>query len=148
MSKPQSPNTDLVTTVAFATADGEHINEHFGSARQFVVHALSASTDALVTTKVFPPEAQDGNEDKLKTKLAWLKDYDVMVCAQVGQSAAQQLLRHGVQPIAVEGDPSIRQVVDKLQSEIASGAAWTRRVHKPARATDQLAELAAGDWNE
>lgn len=147
MSKLQPPSSAPLTTVAFATSDGLHVNQHFGSARQFVVHALSATTAAELSTQAFAAEAEDGNEDKLKTKLSWLKDYDAMVCAQVGQSAAQQLLRHGVQPIAVNGAPLISEVITKLQSELASGATWTRRIHKAAQSSN-LTELAAGDWNE
>jgi nitrogen fixation protein NifX len=147
MSKPQPRSSAPLTTVAFATSDGLHVNQHFGSARQFVVHALSATTASELSTQGFAAEAEDGNEDKLKTKLSWLKDYDAMVCAQVGQSAAQQLLRQGVQPIAVNGAPLISEVITKLQSELANGAAWTRRIHK-ATQSDNLTELAAGDWNE
>jgi nitrogen fixation protein NifX len=147
MSKPQPLSSAPLTTVAFATSDGLHVNQHFGSARQFVVHALSATTASELSTQGFAAEAEDGNEDKLKTKLSWLKDYDAMVCAQVGQSAAQQLLRQGVQPIAVNGAPLISEVITKLQSELANGAAWTRRIHK-ATQSDNLTELAAGDWNE
>jgi nitrogen fixation protein NifX len=137
-----------LTKVAFATADGQLVNEHFGSARKFVVHALSATSDSVLSTKEFAEEAQDGNEDKLKVKLAWLEGCDVVVCAQVGQSAAKQLLRHGIQPIAVDGDPAIAAVVDKLQSELSNGAAWTRRLKKAAQPADNFAELVAGDWNE
>lgn len=148
MSNRSTESQDPFTKVAFATSDGEHVNQHFGSARQFRVYSLSAESASELSGQAFAAQAEDGNEDKLVVKLAWLKDYDAVVCAQVGQSAAQQLLRQGVQPIAVSGAPLISEVILKLQSEIASGAAWTRRIRKPARATSQLAELAAGDWNE
>jgi nitrogen fixation protein NifX len=125
-----APCPDEFVTVAFATSDEVHVNEHFGSAEHFLVYAVSSSDAKPISVKSFNREAQDGNEDKLKVKLSWLQGGDVVVCAQVGNSAAQQLLRGGTQPIAVNDDPEISAVLEQLQKDMSSNAAWTRRLKK------------------
>lgn len=125
-----APCPEGLVTVAFATTDDIHVDQHFGSAERFVVYAISATEVTPVSVKSFRREAQDGNEDKLKVKLDWLAGGDVMVCAQVGQSAAQQLLRSGTQPIAVNDHPRISEVLTQLQTDLGSNVAWTRRLRK------------------
>ncbi len=156
----ESPSIDVNTaaqaddpsliTVAFATTDGEHVNQHFGSAQRFIVYGLSPSASKLITQRTFEREAQDGNEDKLVTKLSWLRGCDVIVCAQVGQSAARQLLSAGTQPIAVDGRPEIGAVIAQLQSDIVEAkAAWLKRLLKTKKqATSEVDDLLDEEWTE
>ena len=104
--------------VAFATSDGECVNQHFGSAQGFHVFGISAEEATLLATKSFPKEKKDGNEDKLKPKLAWLHGCDLVYCGSVGGSATKQLVMLGAHPIVVKGGPDIEEIIEELQGEL------------------------------
>ena len=104
--------------VAFATSDGECVNQHFGSSQGFHVFGVSANDASLIATKVFAKEKKDGNEDKLKPKLAWLHGCDLVYCGSVGGSATKQLIMLGANPIVVKGGPDIEEIIEELQQEL------------------------------
>jgi nitrogen fixation protein NifX len=104
--------------VAFATSDGECVNQHFGSSQGFHVFGVSANDAALMATRVFAKEKKDGNEDKLKPKLAWLHGCDLVYCGSVGGSATKQLIMLGAHPIVVKGGPDIEEIIEELQQEL------------------------------
>ncbi len=104
--------------VAFATSDGECVNQHFGSSQGFHVYGVSEDAATLVATKSFAKEKKDGNEDKLKPKLAWLHGSDLVYCGSIGGSATKQLVMLGVNPIEVKGGPEIEELIEDLQKEL------------------------------
>ena len=104
--------------VAFASSDGECVNQHFGSAQGFHVYGISGNQAILMATKSFPKEKKDGNEDKLKPKLAWLQGSDLVYVGSVGGSATKQLIMLGAHPIVVKGGPDIEEVIEELQEEL------------------------------
>lgn len=105
--------------VAFATSDGECVNQHFGSSRGFHVFGISADNSELMATKEFPKEKKDGNEDKLKPKLAWLHGSDLVYCGSVGGSATKQLVTLGAHPVVVKGGPDIEEIIQEIQDELS-----------------------------
>lgn len=112
-----SPKTLMV---AFASSDGEMVNQHFGSSRGFYVFGIDKDVSALVASKSFIKEKQDGNEDKLKPKLSWLHGCDVVYVGSIGGSASKQLLALGVHPIVVKGGPDIEEVIEEIQQELST----------------------------
>ena len=109
---------DSLLMVAFASSDGECVNQHFGSAQGFHVYGISGNAAKLMATKSFPKEKKDGNEDKLKPKLAWLHGCDLVYVGSVGGSATKQLIMLGAHPIVVKGGPDIEEVIEELQEEL------------------------------
>lgn len=103
--------------VAFASMDGEIVDQHFGSARGFYVYRVSQDSSVFVTKKSFDKEKQDGNEDKLKPKLKWLAGGDLVYCGSIGGSATKQLIALGMQPRVVKEGPEIDEVITELQQE-------------------------------
>ena len=104
--------------VAFATSDGESVNQHFGSSRGFHVFGINGGQAELMATKTFPKEKKDGNEDKLRPKLSWLHGSDLVYCGSVGGSATKQLITLGAHPIVVKGGPEIEEIIEELQQEL------------------------------
>lgn len=104
--------------VAFATSDGECVNQHFGSSQGFHVYGVAGESADLMATKTFQKEKKDGNEDKLKPKLAWLHGCDLVYCGSIGGSATKQLIMLGVNPIEVKGGPEIEELIEELQKEL------------------------------
>jgi nitrogen fixation protein NifX len=109
---------DGLLMVAFASSDGECVNQHFGSSQGFEVYGISKEAATLLASKTFPKEKKDGNEDKLKPKLAWLHGSDLVYCGSVGGSATKQLIMLGAHPIVVKGGPEIEEIIEELQAEL------------------------------
>lgn len=142
----------LAIKVAVATKSDECVDQHFGSARQFVVKLVSADRIVTASTKAFPKEAQDGNEDKLVAKLDWLREegVDAVVCVQVGQSAARQLLAAGTQPLAMAERPLVADALAQLQRDMAAeNVAWLTRLLKKKRgASARIDGWLDDEWDE
>ena len=137
--------------VAFASSDGECVNQHFGSSQGFQVYGISASEATLLATKVFPKEKKDGNEDKLKPKLAWLYGSDLVYCGSVGGSATKQLVMLGAHPVVVKGGPEIEEIIDDLQKELKGDLSpMLQRVmrQKSGKSEDRFEEMEASGWDE
>ena len=106
-------------TVAFASLDGDCVDQHFGSSLGFYVFHVSLDDDYLITFKHFQEEKKDGNEDKLKPKLAWLYGCDLVYCGSIGGSATRQLITIGVHPIKVKEGPEIEELIQKLKNDLS-----------------------------
>ncbi len=128
--------------VAFASSDGECVNQHFGSSQGFHVFGVDADSATLMATKVFPKEKKDGNEDKLKPKLKWLHGCDLVYVGSVGGSATKQLVMLGVNPIVVKGGPEIEEIIEELQGELSGDMSpmLQRVVSKKASKSDSRFE--------
>jgi nitrogen fixation protein NifX len=137
--------------VAFATSDGECFNQHFGSARGFHVYGIDGDKASLLATKSFPKEKKDGNEDKLKPKLAWLLGSDLVYCGSVGGSATKQLVALGAHPVVVKGGPDIEEVIEELQAELnGTLSPMLQRVirQKAPKNEDRFATMEDEGWDE
>ena len=143
-------NEDLLV-VAFATSDGECVNQHFGSAQGFHVFGISRDEASLLATKSFPKEKKDGNEDKLKPKLAWLHGCDLVYCGSVGGSATKQLVMLGAHPVVVKGGPDIEEVIEEIQAELKGTLSpMLERVirQKTGKSDDRFDEMDDEGWEE
>ncbi|MGD9000389.1 MAG: NifB/NifX family molybdenum-iron cluster-binding protein [Granulosicoccaceae bacterium] len=142
---------ESVLMVAFATSDGESVNQHFGSARGFHVFGVAGNAAPLLATKSFPKEKKDGNEDKLKPKLAWLHGCDLVYCGSVGGSATKQLITLGAHPIVVKGGPEIEEIIEELQEELnGTLSPMLERVikQKTVKTDDRFDEMEDEGWAE
>lgn len=137
--------------VAFASSDGECVNQHFGSALGFHVFGINSDKATLLATKTFPKEKKDGNEDKLKPKLAWLHGCDLVYCGSVGGSATKQLIMLGAHPIVVKGGPEIEEIITELQQELnGTMSPVLERVirQKRGKSDDRFNEMEDEGWEE
>lgn len=141
---------DSVLLVAFASSDGEIVNQHFGSALGFNVYGIDGETATLLAVKSFGKEARDGNEDKLKPKLAWLTGADLVYCGSCGGSATNQLIKLGVYPVVVKGGPEIEEVIAELQQEITGTMSpMLDRIfkQKATRDASRFDDMADEEWD-
>ncbi|MGD8938852.1 MAG: NifB/NifX family molybdenum-iron cluster-binding protein [Gammaproteobacteria bacterium] len=137
--------------VAFASSDGECVNQHFGSAQGFHVYGVNYGGATLMATKSFPKEKKDGNEDKLKPKLAWLHGCDLVYVGSVGGSATKQLIMLGAHPIVVKGGPDIEEIIEELQGELnGTLSPMLERVirQKTGKGDDRFDEMEDEGWEE
>lgn len=117
--------------VAFASMDGDMVDQHFGSAQAFYLYAIDKDSAELLAMERFGQQKQDGNEDKLKPKLAWLQGADAVYCGSVGGSATRQLMALGVNPVKVSGGPDLEELIEDIQSQLnGEPEFWLARVLK------------------
>jgi|TARA_R110002050_G_scaffold187616_1_gene321994 nitrogen fixation protein NifX len=124
--------------VAFASMDNDMVDQHFGSASAFFVYEISEGQAECIAQQSFGHEKKDGNEDKLKPKLAWLMGCDIVYCGSIGGSATRQLITLGVNPIQVKGGPDIEEIIEELQSQLKDKPPfWLANILKQKQRQDQ-----------
>lgn len=137
--------------VAFASSDGDMVDEHFGSAAAFYVHRISATDSEFVTHQRFGQEKRDGNEDKLKPKLAWLVGCDLVYCGSIGGSASRQLIALDISPLQVAEGPDVEDLVSQLREQLAgTPERWLENIlkRKAKRSSGGFALDTAEEWVE
>ncbi len=137
--------------VAFASMDGEMVDQHFGSAQAFYAWAVTADSAELIAQQGFGYEKKDGNEDKLKPKLTWLVGADVVYCGSIGGSATRQLVMLGINPIQVKGGPDVEELIEALQGQLKGEPEfWLANIlkQKQAGGADRFDQMADEGWDE
>lgn len=117
--------------VAFASLEGDMVDQHFGSSQGFFVYEVNADDAVLIAEKSFAKEKKDGNEDKLKPKMQWLVGCDVVYCGSIGGSATRQLVSLGITPKKVTGGPDVDELIEDLQKQLSGSAEfWLENIIK------------------
>ena len=153
-SAPANENTEFVDTalkIAFASSDMVHVNQHFGSAKSFAVYAITPDEARLLEASQFGELDQDGNEDKLVSKLSVLEGCAAVYCHAIGASAVKQLVARGVQPVKVSDNVAISDLIEMLQDEMRSEpSSWLAKAIDKQRGPDmsRFDDMEAEGWEE
>lgn len=137
--------------VAFATDDMTQVNQHFGSARSFAIHAVGPEGHELLEVAEFGVLEQDGNEAKLAAKIDLLDGCAAVYCEAMGASAIRQVLAAGIQPVKVCRGSQIADLLKDLQSELVSGpSAWVAKAvaRRSAPEVSKFENMEAEGWHE
>lgn len=138
--------------VAFATADGQIVDQHFGSAKSFAIYGVNQDTGKLLSIAQFGELVQDGNEDKLAHKFKLLDGCIAVYCRACGASALRQLLALGIQPVKVNEDAKITDLVSDLQQELRNGPSnWLAKAMRKSTLTDDKSKfdaMASEGWDD
>src|SRR5690606_14841676 len=137
--------------VAFATSNSQTVDQHFGSAQSFAIYGVNPESTQLLGVSEFGQLEQDGNEDKLATKLDLLDGCVAVYCRACGASAVRQLLARNVQPIKVAEDATIIDLLAALQAELREGpSSWLAKAIERQRApsADKFDAMASEGWDE
>ena len=97
--------------IAFASGDRVRVNQHFGAAEGFVLYEVSPTRTSMVGVAEFPPEAMDGNENKLGAKVAFLEGCAAVFVLAIGASAIKQLVAQGIRPIRITETDKIEDLL-------------------------------------
>lgn len=137
--------------VAFASSDRVFVDQHFGAASAFAIHAIEADSSALVEVAEFIETAMDGHEGKLAAKIELLAGCAAVYCQAVGASAVQQLLAKGIQPIKVPDGTTIDALIGVLRQELRAGpSGWLAKALARGRPRDEdrFAAMDEEGWQE
>ncbi|MBV1787708.1 hypothetical protein KQ940_06525 [Marinobacterium sp. D7] len=145
-------SNDQALIVAFASQEGDMVDQHFGSAQAFFVWALTADRAELIASHDFGYEKKDGNEDKLKPKMKFLVGADVVYCGSIGGSATRQLVTLGINPIQVKGGPEVAELIEELQLQLNSEQPefWLANILKRKRSSgsSRFDDMEDEGWDE
>lgn len=142
---------DLLMKVGFATSDGLIVDQHFGSASAIAIYGVSPQQSRMLEMVQFGALGQDGNEDKLVTKLDLLQGSIAVYCRACGASAVRQLQRIQVQPVKVSDDTPIRDLIAALQNELKAGpSSWLAKAIQRHAKVDmtRFDDMEAEGWQD
>jgi nitrogen fixation protein NifX len=115
--------------VAFATADLERVDAHFGWCPHLTIWEIGADGARAVARHDFSAGREDGDEDKLAPRVAALEGCAIVYAAAIGGSAVGRVKARRVHAARVaEGEP-IAALVDRLRALLAgTPPPWLRRL--------------------
>jgi nitrogen fixation protein NifX len=135
--------------VAFASSDMRHVDQHFGSAKTFVMYEVDLEKFTLSDAVEFGELSQDGNEDKLEAKIEALAPCAAVYVQAIGGSAISKLARVGVQPMKVAPGTPIVDLVTGLQTELCEGpSVWLARALRSQQDATRFDSMEAEGWDE
>lgn len=116
--------------VAFCTQDMQHVDAHFGWAKNIVIYEVDKAGYSMIETCQFGGSMfEDGNEDKLVPKLEALADVAIVYLSAIGASAAARVVAKKIHPVKVEATESITTLLDRLVETInGNPPPWLRKV--------------------
>lgn len=125
--------------VAFATTDGNLVNEHFGRAGMFAVYEMNEARYQFVETRKFADgwdqtvvstraEGRD-HEDAVRAKVERLADCKLIYLTEIGGPAAARLVKKGIMPMKVKESLPIETALKELQQTVRqSPPPWLRKL--------------------
>ncbi len=136
--------------IAFASSDMHHVDQHFGSARSFVMYEVLAEHAFMSDAVEFGELAQDGNEDKLDSKIAALSGCAAVYVLAIGGGAVAKLARIGVHPLKVQPRTPIANLVGDVQRQLRDGSSpWIARALRCERDDEsRFNAMEAEGWSE
>lgn len=143
---------DVLLKVAFASSDRQTVNQHFGSSKSFVIYGVNPEAMKLLSVVEFGELEQDGNEDKLVTKLDLLDGCVAVYCCACGASAVRQLMAKNINPVKVTEGARIEDLLAAFQTELREGpSSWlAKAIRRVSSGNDakRFDAMAAEGWDE
>jgi nitrogen fixation protein NifX len=141
-------------TAAFATADGIHVDAHFGWCPRFDIYDITAESVALresrcvatdtlatdpvttdpVTTDPVTRQNVDSEDDRVRARLDTLAGCALVCVASIGPGAAARVVNARVHPLKTDPGTTIASVLERLQAVLqGTPPPWLRKLqtHSP-----------------
>ena len=124
--------------VAFATTDGNNVDEHFGRAGMFAVYEFTESGFRFVELRKFA-EGMDKSvvdtrdmgplhDDAVQGKVDRLSDCKLVYLTEIGGPSAARLVKKGIMPMKVKEPVPIETALNQLGETIRkSPPPWLRK---------------------
>jgi nitrogen fixation protein NifX len=123
-------------TAAFATADGVHVDAHFGRCARFDIYDIAA--DSVVMREVrsvasVANDEADSGDDQVRARLDVLAGCALVCVASIGPGAAAQVVKARVHPLKTAPSTTIASVLDRLQVVLqGTPPPWLRKLQHPS----------------
>lgn len=120
--------------IAFASSDGNSIDQHFGWSKTFYLYSVGKESSELLKM-IDSSEEPEGEKEKLNYKIETIGEADIMYCTQIGPTASKMVQAAGVHPVRVAEGEGIVEAILKLQEMLHdSPAPWLLRIYHKAEA--------------
>lgn len=115
--------------VAFASVDGQNINEHFGRSKQYYVYKVCQDSFTFVKKQDAAHEIEE-EASRLQYKIEQLQGVSLVVITQIGPKASLLLKHEGINSITAKEGMAIEEFLQKLQTMIAneSKPLWLKQI--------------------
>jgi len=136
-------------TVAFATGDQRHVDQHFGLASTFARYSISLNGWKLLGLSAITETAETSAGDRITPRVAALEGCIALYCNAIGGPAVRRLLQARIQPRKVAAGTPIEAVLEELRSQLAAEQppAWLARAQRSQRDLERhLDALEAEGW--
>lgn len=131
--------------IAFASTDHIHVDLHFGGAEQLVIFDVAPGQADLIGVASFAKAEQVGAEgrvglvgtvqDKVLAKLDFVEGCAAVYAASIGVSSVKRLMSLGIQPIIVDKDHEILDLLNEVSLALVyGGLAWVEKAKAKAEA--------------
>lgn len=120
--------------IAFASSNGEFVDQHFGWSKTFYLYNVSKQSAELLKV-LDSSDEPEGEKEKLDYKIGTIAEADIMYCTQIGPTASKMIQSAGVHPVRVADGESIIDAIMKLQDMLNDAPApWLLRIYHKAEA--------------
>jgi nitrogen fixation protein NifX len=124
--------------IAFATTDGNTIDEHFGRAGSFAVYEITDSghqfveirkfSDGLDHTIVDTRDKGQVHDDAVQAKVDKLADCKLIYLTEIGGPSAARLVQKGIMPMKMKEPVQIQSALKQLGDTLKnSPPPWLRK---------------------
>jgi len=118
--------------IAFASSQGELVDQHFGWAKQFYLYEVTKKDSKLLSI-IDASQEPEGEKEKLNYKIGTIDEADIMYCTQIGPTASKMIQAAGVHPVRVAEGEGIVDAIMKLQDMLNDAPApWLLRIYHKA----------------
>ncbi len=124
--------------VAFATTDGNNVDEHFGRAGLFAIYEMTLKGHHFVEIRKFSDGMDKSvtdtkdmgplHDSAVQSKIDRLADCKLVYLTEIGGPSAARLVKKGMMPMKVKEPVSIESALVKLEETIKkSPPPWLRK---------------------
>lgn len=115
--------------IAFASKDGEIVNEHFGWCERFFIYEVNENSYKLVE-EIDSSKKYEEEVDKLEYKIECISGSDIVYVTQIGPKAANMVKLAGVYPMRSSNEEEkIEDVLKSLQKLMLDNPPlWLKRI--------------------
>lgn len=119
--------------IAFASSNGESVNQHFGHSKSFYLYCVGRDTSEFLSV-IDSSQEPEGEKEKLDYKIGTIAEADIMYCTQIGPTASKMIQACGVHPVRVAEGENIVEAIMKLQDMLNDAPApWLLRIYHRAQ---------------
>jgi nitrogen fixation protein NifX len=120
-------------TTAFATADGVHVDTHFGRCARFDIYDVTAESVQLREIRSVATDETNNEDHRLQARLDALAGCALVCVASIGPAAAARVVRARVHPLKSDPSTTIASVLDRLQTVLqGTPPPWLRKLQNPS----------------
>lgn len=119
--------------IAFASSNGESIDQHFGWSKQFYLYEVSED-EATLLKVIDSSEEPEEEVAKLNYKIGTIEEADIMYCTQIGPKASKMVQAAGIHPVKVAEGENLQAAIKQIHEMLSDKPPmWLLRIFHKAK---------------